>query len=502
MTTQPPLLEPRLDLPTHTVQLELEGLEASDLWVRRLQGREKISSLFQFDVQVASRVSGSAENLQGAPVDPDEMIGRDACLRFLDRDGGLLRTVHGLVSSCRMRADAGIVHATYDLTIVPRAWQLGLVSMQEVFLDQTVLQILRTKLSRLDLAHTLDLRTVDDQPSRELVVQYKETDLAFVSRLLEHVGLAFHFEEGEEGGERLVVTDQVPSFPRLDQAIRYAPQREAVGVSELSRERRLIPGEHAVADYNYRNPHLDLVATASLAEGRGGIVEYGTHHKSPEEGRALAAIRAEEATASAEVYEGRSLVARLSAGLRFQLEGFPFGNEQELLVVEVHHELDHSCPAGAEGDAGYRNRFVAVSTARAFRPARTTPRPRIHGVVSAIVQVKTGDTTNSPPRLDAEGRYTISFHFDQVEAQAEKTSHPVRMAQPFAGPQQGMHFPLRQGTEVLVAFVDGDPDRPVIVGAVPNTSTPSVVTALEPYEHRIRSHHGLVIEFGASSSHD
>lgn len=120
-------------------------------------------------------------------------------------------------------------------------------------------------------------------------------------------------------------------------------------------------------------------------------------------------------------------------------------------------------------------------------------------MVTGIVQPGSDGETGGIAQLDAEGRYLVQFHFDTTQPGEERASHRVRMAQPFAGPSYGMHFPLRRGTEVLVAFTNGDPDRPVIVGALYNTASPSPVVASNATKHQIKAASGALFEFGSKS---
>jgi type VI secretion system secreted protein VgrG len=176
--------------------------------------------------------------------------------------------------------------------------------------------------------------------------------------------------------------------------------------------------------------------------------------------------------------------------------GHPRADALDLLIVEVEHEgrwpLFDDAPEDAE--LHYTNSFKAISAEKTYRPPRRTPRPRIHGVVTGIVQPLPGADVGAVARLDEHGRYVVQIHFDTAPPGGQKASHAVRMAQPYAGPNHGMHFPLRPGAEVLLGFVDGDPDRPIILGAVPNAIAPSPVAAANANTHRISTAAGVVIE--------
>jgi type VI secretion system secreted protein VgrG len=171
------------------------------------------------------------------------------------------------------------------------------------------------------------------------------------------------------------------------------------------------------------------------------------------------------------------------------------------LLVEVTHDAVMPGFFDTEKDQRffYRNAFQAIPAGVAYRPPRRTPRPVISGVVTGIIQTGADGETGGIAQVDDQGRYLVQLHFDTAQHGQQKASHRVRMAQPFAGPSYGMHFPLRRGTEVLVAFTNGDPDRPVIVGALSNATSPSPVVASNATAHQIKSPSGAMFTFGSKS---
>jgi type VI secretion system secreted protein VgrG len=148
---------------------------------------------------------------------------------------------------------------------------------------------------------------------------------------------------------------------------------------------------------------------------------------------------------------------------------------------------------------GYANDFRAIPAATPFRPPRVAPRPRVDGVLTGIVEAADAASASKHAHLDDRGRYVVRLLFDPTPPGERPASRPLRMAQAHAGASFGIHFPLKPGVEVLVAFVDGDPDRPVIVGAVPNALTPSPVDARNPTLHRIKTGDGILIELSEGS---
>lgn len=482
---------------TRNVDITLESGDQrlSHLRVAALSGREAISQLFTFDLDV---VCDPGHDL------PEEIVPGNEITLVFEIDGLEVRRVHGLLGPIRDNLDPSD-RASYRLRIVPRVFRLTLVETQEIFLDDTVPDIIRAKLERHGFGEAdVEMRLLGTYPAREFVVQYRESDLAFISRLAEHLGISFFFEH-QNGCDKLVFTDHTEGFrpaPGAEET-RFHARRDNVDVFALSVSSDLVPTSYIVQDYNYRTPLVDLSASFDLESGNGGgVVEYGCHAKTPEESERLAKIRAEERLCRQKVFEGKSGRPGFSAGAKTTLSDHPkLPAPETLLLVEVDHEA-HFAVFGEESSARettYANTFRAIPAAVVFRPKRVTPRPQIHGVITGIVQPGADGETGGIAKIDSEGRYTIQFHFDTTAPGEQKASHPVRMAQPFAGSNYGMHLPLRPGTEVALAFAHGDPDRPVIVGALYNAASPSPVVASNAQRHQIKASTGAIFEFGSKS---
>ncbi len=298
----------------------------------------------------------------------------------------------------------------------------------------------------------------------------------------------------------MVFTDGAAGFPHLEGGpITFRPRGEQQDVFALQSKSRMIPAYYAVDDYNYRTPQLDIIAGHEVADGfAGGVIEYGSHHKTPAEGQTLASIRAEERRATQLVYTGRSGVPSLAAGVRFTLQDHPDLGSVDLLVTEIEHRAVQIIPGldeeGHKEEQGYWNTFRAIPADRTYRPPRVTPRPHIHGLVTGIVDGGPGGGSRKYAHLDEQGRYLVRFLFDTTPPGERPASKPVRMIQNHAGENYGTHFPLKPGIEVVIAFIDGDPDRPLIVGAVPNPIKPSPVTETNPGLHRIRTLTGITVD--------
>jgi type VI secretion system secreted protein VgrG len=476
---------------TVTVTLESQAFSCDELTVNSFTAIESISRLYEVDIEVICK--------RPTTVDAAAMLGADLRLAVhVDSpENPVARSFHGTVVEVDDLLSTHADFRAFRLRLEPVATSLKLVTMHEIFIHRSVPEIIVQKLGAVDLGDAVDVRLDAQYPKREFVVQYGESDLSFLSRLSEHLGISFCVEE-KGGTERIVFTDHNEGFSTLDEPIDYRSKGEARGVFELESKRRTVPSYYIARDYNYRTPLLDLTGEHDLKLGYGGgVVEFGGHHKTPAEGATLARVRAEERACSGLVYAGSTTVVALAAGRRFTVRDHPDLGTVELLLTHVEHTAAGLASLGSLAGADesfYKNRFHAIPAATPYRPPRVTPRPRIYGLATGVIEGPEGSGEGKYAFIDDQGRYLVRFVFEVPPQDTRVPSHPVRMAQNHVGEGYGTHFPLKPGAEVVVGFIDGDPDRPIIVGAVPNPIKPSAVTAAEPGLHRIKTSTGIVVD--------
>lgn len=488
-------MQKRIDLTIHGPNLPRDGVHGRGALLL-----ERIGAPFTLDVVVVSTEGLDPSALVGSPVHVELMV-----------DGRAGRRMHGCVESVRARVDPNVDHTLYEVRVVPALALLGLTRTQEVYIDTSLPDLLRQKLVGLGMKERRDfeLRLGRDYPKREFIVQMDESDLSLALRLCEHVGVSLYFHH-RRSRSVAIFTDHREGFTTLDEPVPFDAHAERVGVRSLVQEVKAIPSLVAVSDYNYELPELDLLSIANLSGVLGGFVEYGSNHMSPDEGAWLARIRAEEVIAGEEVFEGVANDVTMSAGHTVRFVGHPRLGDATFLLTEVEHRIDARDPGShrgtrlleggplgvEEGPLVHVCRFRAILAERPFRPARVTRRPRVAGLLSGIIERPPGFTADDGGQafIDDRGRYLVRMLFDSSRPGERKASLPVRMIQPHAGPNYGMHFPLRPGAEVMIAFEHGDPDRPVIVGSIPNTITPTPVTGPIANLHRIRTWSGVQIE--------
>jgi type VI secretion system VgrG family protein len=469
------------------VRFESAALGDATVQVRSLEGRECISQLFEFELHI---VCANPDGL-----DPQTLMSSAASIVVMrtttaDNQSREERRLHGMISRVTDRLTLHTSHTEYVVTFVPRAWQATLTCLNDIFMNLTVPEIIAKKLKdncQLTEGQDFEFRLMASYPKREFVVQYQETDLSFLSRLAEDQGICFFFEH-RDGRDVMVFSDHNSGFrPAEPESAPLASRGAELGVFDLEADHRQITRTYRTRDYNYRNPGVDVFAEAQVpALGAGVIEEFGIHAKTPDEAALLARVRVEEEACHHHVYRGKSEISGLRAGSVLKLEGHPRG-ELELILTEIRHRAVQavlgSGGTGAEFD--YQNELRAIPKKLTYRPPRLAPKPVVPGVVTGLVQSASEKEMGA---MDEQGQYRVAFMYDSVSGREEaKASRPLRMAQPSAGADRSFHLPLKAGVEVLVTCVNGDPDRPIIAGAVPNPRTSSPVTAANSEKSGMRT---------------
>lgn len=481
-------------------QLHNGAVPDGTLVVASFQGVDRLSAPFHFELELKS----SKTDLDGeAILAADCWLGiqQPTMLATSGKSGVHLLRIHGVLANFEQygRDDDGVC---YKASLVPRLWRLSLSTQSRIFQDQSVVDIVEQVLKEHgfepeDFCWRTNARAY---PKREYVVQYRESDLAFINRLLEHDGI-FYFFEHHDKRTTVVFGDQPESCNKIagDNPFKYRTQVGGNRVSdaqveesvfELTLRHQPVTKNVVLGDFNYRSPAAPMYPTTSVSSQAafGRQYDYGDHFKNEDEGKAIASVRAEEITCHKRRFRGVSDARGFRAGGVFSLRDH-YRNDVNCdhLLIEVSHQGAQGFATGdldALATATYVNDFVTIPADVVFRPQRTTPKPVIPGSLTAKIDAaKDGKYAE----LDDQGRYRVKFPFDHSDKKDGSASRLVRMAQPYGGDQMGMHFPLHKGTEVLITHVNGDPDRPVIAAAVPNPATASLVKGENQTQSVIRT---------------
>ena len=430
------------------------------------RGTEGISRLFEFTVSALSPRQS---------IVPADLLGKSVTLS-LARPGGQRRYVNGIVTSFSAGAFTRNDHRLYTLAVSPGLWILQRTSDYKVFQEKTVVDIAESLLSESRV--TFEKKLSKSYETCEYRVQFGETNLDFLQRILAEEGI-FYFFTHKNGSHTLVLADNASAYADCAQNevhYRQAQEDTADGIHTFSAAASLTDAKWRIEDYDFEKPSSNIEgerktnkkpsSTKNWEQFRfpGGSVKTDSLKRFAE-----AAIDAAEA--GFETATGAGACASFTSGHRFTLKEHPVDAENRSLVLtEVHHEAvdraHFAARPGTEGRPYYRNSFTCMPAACLARSPLPAMKPVVHGPQTAVVVGASGDDIHT----DKYGRIRVQFHWDRVGKKNEKSSCFVRVAQSLAGGNWGSIFVPRVGMEVVVQFLDGDPDRPLVTGAVYNAT--------------------------------
>ncbi len=445
--------------------LTLEGAR-HDLKVLEFTGREAISQPFRFELELVS---------ERPDLDLESLLHGQAFLSFDAQGCG----IHGQIYQVG-QGDSGKRLTRYHLSLVPRLTYLGHRINQRIFQHQSVPQIITQILKDHSiLRDAFEFRLGSEYPQREYCVQYAESDLAFIQRLCAEVGIHCHFHHSPEG-HLLVFGDDQTVFPKLPEPTLYLPgSGMSAGAPAIQRFNVRVETRTSVVtrrDYNFEKPRLSL-ESRSDGEQRPVLEDYlfPGQFSDRETGKQLTRRALERHVADYRQAEGSSDESSLVCGHFLQLTEHPRSDWNDLwLLTCVEHRgrqpqvLEESVTSDGESFQGYRNTFVATPWDVVFRPALCPEKPRMSGYQPAVV---TGPK-DLEIHCDEYGRVKVQLAWDRDGELNEHSSCWLRVATGWAHDHYGSVLIPRVGMEVLVGFIDGDADKPLVMGCLPNAATP------------------------------
>ena len=438
------------------------------LLLRAVRGSEGISRLFRFHVELLSTNNS---------IDYKKMLGQKVTITFLLNDDQK-RYISGRVSSFSQGAtDQRFTY--YQAEIVPWMWFLSRAADCRIFQNKKVADILEEVFKDAGFQdYKLSLQGSYDP--LVYCVQYRETHLNFVSRLMEEYGIFYYFEHEKEK-HTLVLADSKSAYkpcPHQESALydysaSAIERQDVVQGWELGEE--LHTGKYALNDYNFETPSTDLNVNVPSATIVGGndkfeVYDYPGDYTKKGEGDHLVKLRIEEEETPHVVVHGNGICRAFTSGYRFDLKEHTRKEQNKAwLLTDVQHSATvgdayHTAHGGGGEGETYSNQFVCIPALVPFRPPRHTPKPFVQGPHTAVVVGPSGEEIYT----DKYGRVKVQFFWDRKGKKDENSSCWVRVSQPWAGKNWGAIWNPRIGQEVIVDFLEGDPDRPIITGRVYN----------------------------------
>ncbi|MBW2108722.1 MAG: type VI secretion system tip protein VgrG, partial [Deltaproteobacteria bacterium] len=420
----------------------LEGAGAdADFGVFAFTASERISRPFDVRLTLVSRDE----------VKFDDVMNKEAVLAILGK-ADERRYFHGIINEFSQGGRAGEFYF-YQARLVPALWRLCLEQDCRIFQEKKVVEIVQEVLEEGGITSdrsVIPKKLKDDYQLKTYCVQYRETDLNFISRLLEEEGIFYFFEHSKEK-HVLILGDDPVSYKAIEgknqvpynDAESMVPKEDFISVFNVSR--RVHTGKVTIKDYNFETPSVDLTEKSVQDPFKNlEVYDYPAEYGEQEVGKKIAKVRLEESTMFYEKAEGKSDCPRFIPGFTFKLTDHPRDQDsenwnQEYLLVDVTHRgtqpqvlEQHAAVGGTE----YSNEFLCIKSTVPFRPERNTPKPVVEGVQTAIVVGAKGEEIYT----DKHGRVKVQFHWDRKGSKDEKSSCWIRVGQVWAGRQWGAMF--------------------------------------------------------------
>ncbi|MGD9187916.1 MAG: type VI secretion system tip protein VgrG, partial [Desulfobacteraceae bacterium] len=440
----------------------------------RMTATEELGRMFQFELDLLSKEPD---------IKFDDILGQNITVRLTLADDKK-RYFNGFVSRFSQEGFLDEFHV-YSATAHPWLWFLTRTADCRIFQEKTVPDIIKAVFKDHGFSDYEESLS-GSYRSWEYCVQYRETDFNFVSRLMEQEGIYYYFKH-EKDKHTMVLSDSVSAhepYPGYEKLPFFPPdehlKRERDHIYNWTLAQEIQPGIYALNDFDFTRPKANLQVKSSILQDHAHasmeIFDYPGEYPDTGDGETYARARIEELQVNQERVEAQGNALGLATGSLFELTDYPREdqNREYLITSATHQMVSEAYTSGTStgSSAGYTCNFTALPSKQPFRSARITPKPTVQGPQTAIVVGPSGDEIHT----DKYGRVKVSFHWDRYSKSNETSSCWVRVAQIWAGKQWGgIHIP-RMGQEVIVDFLEGDPDHPIITGRVFNNDN------MPPYE--------------------
>ncbi len=456
------------NVPSERVVKAHTPLPPEQLKFRAMHGAESLSQLYELEIELVS---------ESYSLDMKSLLGKPLTLE-IETGSAAPRYLSGHITRCALvgRENNTSRYTIYRATVRPWLWYLTQTSDNKIFQNKSVPDVIREVLKDYD--YPIEFKLVDSYRNWEYCVQYQETDYAFISRLMEHEGIYFWFKH-DKGKHTLVLTDDITQHEPVsgyEQIPYYGPDRITIPredhVYKWEVAEQITPGAFATTDYHPLTPAASLEARRNNpgAHDHGDLemYEWQGGYTNPDDAEHYTRVRLEDLQCRKEQSAGGSNARGLATGHLFTLRNHPRQAEnREYLVVSTYYRIRETGYASGQPDPGdFDLEFVVLPSSTQFRAPRVTPVPRTHGPQTATVVGKEGEEIWT----DKMGRIKVQFHWDRYGKKDENSSCWVRVSSPWAGGGFGGIQLPRVRDEVIVDFIGGQPDRPIVIGRVFNAN--------------------------------
>jgi type VI secretion system secreted protein VgrG len=425
---------------------------------------EGISQLFSIDLELA------AENDE---LDFEKIVGQAGSLTLQQYEEEEPRYFHGIISRFE-QGTSGLRFTTYNITLVPKIWYLMHRHNCRIFQKMSVRDIVQKILNELGVPGD-EYRFVlkNDPPKREYCVQYRESEFDFISRLLEEEGI-FYFFEHQDNKHILVMGNSSSAHLPIQgetNIIFHEPRPGQVAdeahIYSFNYTQEIISGKVSLKDYNFKKPALNLKGEHTAQKNKDlEVYDYPGKFEEPERGKHLAKVRLEEYQTVKKVANGATTCTQFAAGFFFSMEKYPRDSFNKKYLI-TQHQVSGNQPqvleeTAGEGGTSFSSSFECIPFEVPYRPDIVTPKPVVEGSQTAFVVGPKGEEIYT----NEHGQIKVQFHWDREGRMDENSSCWIRVSQLWAGRSWGAMYIPRIGQEVIVDFLEGDPDRPIITGRV------------------------------------
>lgn len=436
-------------------------LGKDELLLVSCSGSEFISDIYEYQIDLLSN------NLD---IKPQDIVGKSVAITINTPEN---RNIHGYINRFTLGDLSPDLNdlRQYNATVVPWFWFLRKRKNCRIFQNKSVIDIIKAVISETGFSD-YKLQVTATYPSREYCVQYNETDYSFINRLMQEEGISFYFTH-TASKHTMILTDANTGYETCkEQDVKYSRGSFTdPHIDDWQRTYQFPSGKVSTVDYDFIKPTKKLETVSPSLIDLPKIQDYEIYsypgrYVESADGKRLTKNKMEMIEQSFDTVQGQSSCGSFTAGYVFNLMEHESASEQgKYLLHELHiNASDTGYTAGSEGDSNYTNTFVCVPESIKVRPQHVLRKHMMPGPQTAIVVGPKGEEIY----LDKFNRIKVQFHWDRLGKNDENSSCWIRVAESFSGKKWGTHFIPRIGQEVIVNFIDGDPDKPIVTGSVYN----------------------------------